>query len=289
MSTFPARFRRRSDRRSPQRSPRPALRLAARVTAATAAGAVAVTLAPAAPASADDQPLPSGRRMVTHTVQPGDTATGLAVRYHAWTAELISHNHLDDSAGLVVGQRIEVPVVRAAARRDRADRPARPQQSAERRAPRRTPDRTRRPAPAPTSADPSRATVRRVVERTARAQGVDPNLAAAVSWQEAGWQMHHVSSANAIGAMQVLPGTGSWMSIYAGRDLRLRDTEDNVLAGVLLLKVLRDHTGNRRDKIGAYYQGLGAVREHGLYGETRAYVDNVVAIKRRLDRGLPPA
>ena len=30
-------------------------------------------------------------------------------------------------------------------------------------------------------------------------------LALAVSWQESGWQMHHVSSANAIGAMQVLP------------------------------------------------------------------------------------
>ena len=52
-------------------------------------------------------------------MKPGDTATGLAVRFHAWTAELISHNHLGSTATLRVGQRIRIPVVRAAARRDR--------------------------------------------------------------------------------------------------------------------------------------------------------------------------
>ncbi len=44
-------------------------------------------------------------------MKPGDTATGLAVRFHAWTAELMSHNHLDSSGRLRVGQRIEIPVV----------------------------------------------------------------------------------------------------------------------------------------------------------------------------------
>ena len=68
--------------------------------------------------------------------------------------------------------------------------------------------------------DPSRETVRRVIARTARRHGVDPQLALAVSWQEAGWQMHHVSSANAIGAMQVLPSTARWMEQYAGHRLR---------------------------------------------------------------------
>ena len=53
--------------------------------------------------------------------------------------------------------------------------------------------------------------------------------------------------------------------------------------------MLATHTERRRHKIGAYYQGLGAVREHGLYDETRAYVDNVEAIKRRLEEGRPPS
>ncbi len=58
---------------------------------------------------------------------------------------------------------------------------------------------------------------------------------------------------------------------------------------MLLLGVLGDHTRTRRHQVGAYYQGLGAVQEHGLYGETKAYVANVLAIKKRLERGRPPA
>ena len=72
-----------------------------------------------------------------------------------------------------------------------------------------------------------------------------------------------VSSANAIGAMQVLPSTARWMEQYAGRSLRLRKLGDNAQAGVLLLKVLSAHTQRRTHKIGAYYQGLGAVRGTG--------------------------
>jgi hypothetical protein len=48
-------------------------------------------------------------------------------------------------------------------------------------------------------------------------------------------------------------------------------------------------TGSRAHQVGAYYQGIGAVQTSGLYAETRAYVANVQAIKRRLERGLPPA
>ena len=151
-----------------------------------------------------------------------------------------------------------------------------------------TKHRAARPQPRRT-AHPGRAHVRRVIVDTARRHGVPPKLALAVSWQESGWQMHRTSSADAIGAMQVLPATGTWMSLYAGRPLKLRHTRDNVLAGVLLLGVLDDQTRSRRHQVGAYYQGLGAVREHGLYGETKRYVRNVRAIHLRLKHGLPPA
>ncbi|MBD8869191.1 lytic transglycosylase [Nocardioides donggukensis] len=262
--------------------PRP--RRLLRLAVAGVAGAVLATTAGTGPAAADHGSLPPGRKIVQHTVQPGDTATGLAVRFHAWTAELVSHNHLGSAALLRVGDRIEIPVVRAAARRDRAA----PQVRAQRTAPKQA-RKQARPPRRTASGHPTRAHVRRVVVRTARSHGIDPQLALAVSWQESGWQMHHVSSANAIGAMQVLPTTGTWMSLYAGRPLDLRTTRDNVLAGILLIRVLRDSTSGPRNKIGAYYQGLGAVREHGLYAETRAYVDNVLAIKGRLVQGRPPA
>ena len=253
------------------RTDSPALPARARRTAARLVGlAAGVTVVAAglatAPAHADHQPLPDDRRAVTYVVEPGDTASSLAVRFHAWTAELVAHNHLGADGALRVGQRLVIPVVRKSGTEGRASTSSMWQH----------PDR-------------GREKVRRVIAGAARNHGVDPQLALAVSWQESGWQMGVVSSADAIGAMQVLPSTARWMEQYAGRPLDLRRLGDNATAGVLLLRVLSQHTDRRAHKIGAYYQGLGAVQRHGLYEETRAYVDNVEAIKRRLEDGRSPS
>ncbi len=230
-----------------------------------------------APASAEHERLPDGRHVKLHTVQPGDTATGLAVRFHAWTAELIAHNHLGPGAGLTVGEQIEIPVVTAAV-------PSSKNKPKQHRSHHRssTPSKHR-------MTNPSRQRVRQAIVRVSRRQGVDPQLSLAVSWQEAGWRMHHVSSAGAVGAMQVLRSTARWMELYVGRDLEPRRLRDNVATGVTLLDVLAAETVSRARQVGAYYQGLGAVRRHGLYDETRSYVDNVLAIKHRLEAGQPPA
>lgn len=255
----------------PDRRPHPSRPLTALVLAAILS--VPLSTALAAPAQADHVGLPDGRRLVSYVVRPGDTASGLAVRFRAWTAEIVAYNHLGRSGTLRVGERIVIPVVRKGARsgdggkNGAAGRPTKMWQH---------PDRDREK-------------VRRVIAGAARHHGVDPQLALAIAWQESGWQMGVVSSARAIGAMQVLPATARWMEQYAGRRLRLRKLGDNAKAGVLLLRVLSQRTQRRTHKIGAYYQGLGAVREHGLYEETKAYVANVVAIKRRLEDGRPPS
>ncbi len=101
--------------------------------------------------------------------------------------------------------------------------------------------------------------------------------------------MDRRSDAGAIGAMQVLPSTGAWMSLYAGHRLHLHRLADNAVAGVQLLRFLGEETGSPRHLVGAYYQGLGAVRSDGLYGDTKDYVANVLAIKSRLEAGRPPA
>ncbi len=250
------------------------------------AGLVAPLLATtvlAAPAAVAEHAQPHGRRIVEHRVRPGETVTGLAVRYHAWTAELLSRNHLGPDATIHAGERLEVPVVLAAlphhGEHDRhAVRHAAGHTG-------RTPHAARHARPA----DPARPAVRRTVARTAARHGVDPHLALAVAWQESGWQMDRRSGDGAIGTMQVLPATGRWMSQYAGHRLRLHRLADNATAGVRLLRVLDEQTRSRRRAVAAYYQGLGAVRRHGVYGETRHYVDNVLAIRHRLDRGRPPA
>lgn len=249
------------------------LTLPRRLASGLAGAALVLGSAPTGAAAAD---VPSGRRIVDHRVRPGETATGLAVRFHAWTSEVIAHNHLGPDGRIRVGQRLEIPVVVAAARGRRPGH---------QRAHQRAHQQSHRPSPQ--RANPSRDAVRRVVAATAARHGVDPQLALAVSWQESGWQMDRRSSAGAIGAMQVLPGTAEWMSLYAGHRLHPRRLADNAEAGVRLLSVLGSETSNRRRAVAAYYQGLGAVRSHGLYGETRPYVANVLALKRRLEAGLP--
>ena len=264
-------------------APRPLVRRAPMLGVAALAATLAATVVQG-PAVADDSDLPPGRTPTPYVVRPGDTATALAVRHRAWTAELIAVNHLGPDGHLRVGQRIVIPVVTALAGKPRGEGNGNGngKKNSGKKGSRAGNDHWQH-------SDPSRQGVRRVIARTARQLDVDPQLALAVSWQEAGWQMHHVSSANAIGAMQVLPPTARWMELYTGRPLRLHRLRDNALAGVMLLRVLDAHTSSRRHQVAAYYQGLGAVRRHGLYDDTRAYVANVLAIKRRLEAGRPPA
>jgi len=124
--------------------------------------------------------------------------------------------------------------------------------------------------------------VRHLIEREARRLDVPVRLALAVAWQESGWFQAVRSPAGAVGVMQVLPSTGLWMSLYARRPLDLLDTRDNITAGVTLLRVLLDHTRSTRRAVAAYYEGLGAVRRHGLYPDAKAYVASVLAIRDRL-------
>lgn len=232
-----------------------------------AVATVAACLLTAAPARADGTAWPGhpDRRIVSHVVRPGETATGLAVRYHAWTRELVKLNHLGPAAALRAGQRLRIPVVVSAARRARGPRP--------------------RPPAAATGwshADLTRDQVGQAVGRKARRLGVPVRVAQAVAWQESGWRQQVRSPAGAIGVMQVLPSTALWMSLYTHRPLDLLDTRDNITAGVMLLRVLLGETRSTRRAVAAYYQGLGAVRRHGLYPDTKAYVASVLAIRDRL-------
>lgn len=289
---------------------RPLAHALALVAAATAL-ALALGLAGAAPALAREHPRPwaghPGRHLVSYTVHRGDTATGLAVRFHAWTAELLALNHLHRDSTLRIGRHLLIPVV------DPADRPHRHQHHGKH--PSRHPvkqhhhaqhrhaqhHKTKRHKKARhhhprkhrarhpwRHAGMSRAQVEHAIVRAARRQGVPPRLALAIAWQESGWQQHVVSPAGAIGVMQLLGSTSRWMSGYAGRLLNPYGSYDNILGGVLLLRVLRAETRHDRNAIAAYYEGLGAVRHRGWYDDTRRYVRSVHAIERNLRRTGSP-
>jgi soluble lytic murein transglycosylase-like protein len=133
------------------------------------------------------------------------------------------------------------------------------------------------PAPTPTrlgAAD---------VQQVATAHGVSPSLAAAIAWQESGFNNAMVSGANARGVMQVMPGTWEWVQQnLATRPLDPSSAVDNVHAGVLYLRQLLNETGgDEATAIAGYYQGLGSVRSRGQFEDTQQYVRNVQALRGR--------
>lgn len=252
-------------------------------------------------------------------VEPGDTLWGLARQYHTSVAELRRLNHLPSDT-IYAGRTLLVPVagtgpvgyrVRAG---DTASEIAAAHdvplaRLAERNGlhgrmvirtgqllwiPRDAPALVERPEPASVAESAGRhrdelagrprppvARVHGLIVRTARALGVEPALALAVARQESGLHMNVVSSADAIGIMQVLPSTGDWLADdVLHRRLDLLDPEDNVLAGVALLRVLT-RSAPLHQAVAGYYQGLASVRAHGMFSDTRRYVANVLALRER--------
>jgi soluble lytic murein transglycosylase-like protein len=134
-------------------------------------------------------------------------------------------------------------------------------------------------APAPTPGRVSAADISAVATRN----GVPADLAAAIAWQESGFNNAMVSSANARGVMQVMPGTWDWVQAnLARRQLNPASPIDNVGAGVLFLgRLLNETGGDPAMAAAAYYQGLASVRDVGMLPETRRYVANVLTLRSR--------
>jgi LysM repeat protein len=130
---------------------------------------------------------------------------------------------------------------------------------------------------------PSRDAVGRMIANTARRFGIDARFAMAIGWQESGFNQREVSPVGAIGAMQVMPATGVFVSTYiVHRHLNLLRARDNVTAGVGLLSALLANTHhNQRLAAAGYYQGLDSVRAHGMFRDTKQYVADVLALRQR--------
>jgi LysM repeat protein len=125
----------------------------------------------------------------------------------------------------------------------------------------------------------------------AQAYGLDPVLVQALAWQESGWRQSVVSSAGAIGVMQILPSTADWLSTdVVGRPLDVSgNVNDNIEAGVAFLRFLINNTGSVQLGVAAYYQGPGSLASVGMLAETQQYVSNIMAIRSYfLLYGTPP-
>jgi N-acetylmuramoyl-L-alanine amidase len=199
-----------------------------------------------------------------YTVQPGDTLSAIAARSGVTVDQIAWMNGIDPSAPILAGTGLKLPTEAPVA----APSQAQP-------APVTLPD-------AEPNATPVRLTSSQIGEVAAQ-HGVSPSLAAAVAWQESGFNNGMISSANARGVMQVMPGTWSWVQEnLASRALDPNSAVDNVNAGSMYLsQLLRDAGGDETLAAAFYYQGEGSVRAIGMLPETRQYVADVQALRSR--------
>jgi transglycosylase-like protein with SLT domain/LysM domain-containing protein len=114
--------------------------------------------------------------------------------------------------------------------------------------------------------------------------GVPASLAEAIAWQESGWNNDEVSGIGAVGVMQIVPSTWTWIDQYLtpSAPLGTASAAENIRAGVLLLHELLAVTGDDYAMaIAGYYQGIASVKAHGMYPDTRLYVNDVLALQQR--------
>ncbi len=219
-----------------------------------------------------------------HIVVRGDTLSGIASRYGVALATIARANHLPSSNIVLLGSTLVIPGGGRGGHSSHSSSSSGGNTFAGRTYSSSVvsaADRTR--AQLARRHLPSQAGMRNIIVAKARANGVDPALALAVSYQESGWNMHVVSVANAVGAMQVIPATSAWISGVVGRRLDPTSPSDNATTGVVLLKILTRTASSERQAVAAYYQGLRSVRANGMFADTRQYVANVMALKARFE------
>ena len=102
-------------------------------------------------------------------------------------------------------------------------------------------------------------TMEQIFQKAAAKYGVSSNLLKAVAKVESGYQPGVVSSAGAIGVMQLMPGTASSLGVT-----NAYDAEQNIMGGAKLLSQLLARYNNNLDlALAAYNAGPGNVAKYG--------------------------
>ncbi|CAM5611443.1 Membrane-bound lytic murein transglycosylase C [Aquamicrobium terrae] len=107
--------------------------------------------------------------------------------------------------------------------------------------------------------------------------GIPEHWIRAVLRAESAGDVRAVSSAGAMGLMQVMPDTWAGLRVSYGLGRDPYDPRDNIMAGTAYLREMFDRYGNVGSMLAAYNAGPGRYDEHRATGrplpaETRAYV-----------------
>ncbi len=183
-----------------------------------------------------------------HVVRPGESFFSIAALYRVSPWQLASENGIPLTHVIVPEQRLVLPAG------------------------------AKLRGPGAASA-PASASVRAAIDYWSRVFGVDPKLARALAWMESGFQPDVVSSDGAIGVMQLLPETWEFVDLVLIGRRTPRTYQGNVQAGVRYLRwQLDEFGGSVRMALAGWYQGARAVRERGVYMETKEFVRIVLAL-----------
>lgn len=223
-----------------------------------------------------------------HKVARGENLTGIATRYGTSVARLVAVNGIRNPALVRAGQSLQVPgtsALRVAGEvsrpAPRAAPPAIPVVAKSVSVPVQPP--TIPPKPPTTTISSRPAGVEDLIELYSRKFGVQPALMKGLAWQESGWKQHVVSSAGAIGVMQVLPQTGEFVSRHLlKKPVNLNIREQNIEAGIAFYAFYLSKTsGDERTAVAGYFQGLRSVWQNGISEATKKYVEAVFALGNR--------
>lgn len=121
-----------------------------------------------------------------------------------------------------------------------------------------------------------------LVKRYSEENGVPPALTASVIFAESSYRPDVVSSAGAIGLMQIMPDTGEWIAGKYDEEFaieNLYDPETNIRYGTWYLGfLLARYDGNTDCAVAAYHAGQGNVDKwlsDGNYSSDGVTLENI--------------
>jgi LysM repeat protein len=186
-----------------------------------------------------------------YVVKPGDSLTAIAHRHGTTLSKLAQVNKLNPAHPLLIGTKLRLPMAV-------------------------------RSAPTAVSAT-NASSVRSSLDRWAAHYGINPSLARALAWMESGYNNDVVSPVGAQGVMQLLPSTWDYVETVLIKSKVSHDADGNVHVGLAFLNhLLNAFNGDERLALAGWYQGERAVKAHGPYKVSKAFVADVLALKQRM-------